>query len=89
MTLVDLTFHSLEAINGKSYGIPILKQHSKLVGKSCVFLNPLAQSLAFVIFSPFTGSSRRFSTHVWQNARVNNIRRATMCDVYFPFTKTL
>ena len=31
----------------------------------------------------------RFSTRVWQNARVNTVRRALVCDVYFPFSKTI
>ena len=30
---------------------------------------------------------RRFSTHVWQNARVNTVRRAMVCDVFSPFPK--
>ena len=36
-----------------------------------------------------TGSFRRFSTRVWQNADVNTIKRAMVCDVYFPFPKIL
>ena len=35
------------------------------------------------------GSFRRFPTRVWQNARVNNVRRAMVCDVYFPFPQIL
>ena len=35
------------------------------------------------------GPFRRFSTRVWQNARANTVRRAMVCDVYFPFSKTL
>ena len=35
------------------------------------------------------GPFRRFSTHVWQNARANVVRCAMVCDVYFPFSKTL
>ena len=31
----------------------------------------------------------RFSTRVRQNARANTVRRAMMCDVYFPFSKIL
>ena len=34
-----------------------------------------------------TGPFRRFSMHVWQNARINTARRAMVCDVYFPFSK--
>ena len=34
------------------------------------------------------GSFRRFPTRVWQNARVN-VRRAMVCDVYFPFPQIL
>ena len=38
---------------------------------------------------PLAGPLERFSMRVWQNARVNNVRRAIMCDVYFPFLKIL
>ena len=33
------------------------------------------------------GPFRRFSTHVWQNARVNNIRRVMVYDEYFFYVK--
>ena len=36
-----------------------------------------------------TGPFRRFSTRMLQNARANTIRRAMVCDVYFPFSKIL
>ena len=35
------------------------------------------------------GPFRRFPTSVWQNARVNIVRRAMVCHVYFPFPKIL
>ena len=34
-----------------------------------------------------TGPFRKFSTRVWQNARVKNVRLAMMCDMYFSFSK--
>ena len=33
------------------------------------------------------GPFRRFSTRVRQNAHINNVRRAIVCDLYFPFLK--
>ena len=36
-----------------------------------------------------TGPFRRFSMHMWQNARANTVRRVMVCDIYFPFSKTL
>ena len=36
-----------------------------------------------------SGPFRRFSTRVWQNAHANTVRRAIVCDFYFPFSKTL
>ena len=36
-----------------------------------------------------SGLFRRFPTHIWQNARLNIVRRAMVCDVYFPFPKIL
>ena len=35
------------------------------------------------------GPFRRFSMCVWQNTCANSVRRAMVCDVYFPFSKTL
>ena len=35
------------------------------------------------------GSSRKFSIHMWQNACVNNVRHAMVCDVHFSFSETL
>ena len=35
------------------------------------------------------GPFRRFPTYVWQNAHVNIVRHAMVCDVYFPFPKIL
>ena len=35
------------------------------------------------------GPFRRFPTRVWQNALINIVRRAMVCDVYFPFPKIL
>ena len=35
------------------------------------------------------GPFRRFSMCMWQNVHVNIVRRAMMCDVYFPFIKIL
>ena len=46
-------------------------------GKSVMFQKGMAD--------PF----RRFSTCVWQNACVNAVGRAMVCEVYFPFSKTL
>ena len=37
----------------------------------------------WLVTDPF----RRFSTHVWQNARVNNIRRVMVYDEYFFYVK--
>ena len=34
-------------------------------------------------------SFRRFPTRMWQNTRINIVRRAMVCDVYFPFPKIL
>ena len=36
-----------------------------------------------------TGPLRRFSTRVLQNAPINTIKRAMVCDVNFPFPKVL
>ena len=36
-----------------------------------------------------TGTFRWFSTDMWQNAHINTIRHATMCDLYFSFSKIL
>ena len=35
------------------------------------------------------GSFRRFSICVWQNACINTVRRAMVCNVYFPFCQIL
>ena len=35
------------------------------------------------------GPFRRFSMHMWQNARTSTVRHAMVCDVYFPFSKIL
>ena len=45
----------------------------------------LLEAVMCIIPGPF----RRFSTRVWQNARVNTVRRAMVCDVYSPFPKIL
>ena len=47
----------------------------------------LPLSIKFLMALP--GPFRRFSTRVWQNARANTVGRAMVCDVYFPFSKTL
>ena len=36
-----------------------------------------------------SGPFRRFSTPVWQNAPANIVRRAMVCNVYFPFLKII
>ena len=36
---------------------------------------------------PLSGPFRRFSTSIWQNARLNTISRAMVCDMYFSFFK--
>ena len=38
-----------------------------------------------IIGTEITGPFRRFSRHMWQNTCVNTVRRAMVCDVYFPF----
>ena len=37
----------------------------------------------------WAGPFRRFSIHMWQNARANTVRREIVCNVYFPFSKIL
>ena len=37
----------------------------------------------------YSGPFRRFLTCVWQNTRVNTVRHAMVCNVYFPFPKIL
>ena len=35
------------------------------------------------LLSPFAGPFRTFSTRVWQNARLNTVRRVMVCDLHF------
>ena len=52
----------------------------KKTWKLCKYFCPLYKNP-----SPF----RKFSTRMWQNARANTVRRAMVCDAYFPFSKFL
>ena len=54
--------------------------------QTIIYLNLWCTSLIitkWLVTDPF----RRFSTHVWQNARVNNIRRVMVYDEYFFYVK--
>ena len=54
--------------------------------QTIIYLNLWCTTLIiskWLVTDPF----RRFSTHVWQNARVNNIRRAMVYDEYFFYVK--
>ena len=54
---------------------------NKLQKQICMIAGPsLAASLE-------PGPFRRFPTHVWQNARVNIVRRVMVYDAYFAFPK--
>ena len=44
--------------------------------------------LLHVVTHP-SGPFRGFSMRVWQNACVNTVRHAVVCDVFFPFSKIL
>ena len=50
------------------------------------FIETYQSNFAYITYA---GPFRSFSTRVWQNARANTVRRAMVCDVYFPFSKTL
>ena len=54
--------------------------------QTIIYLNLWCTTLIiskWLVTDPF----RRFSTHVWQNARVNNIRRVMVYDEYFFYVK--
>ena len=44
----------------------------------------IANEIFAMLLGPF-----RFSTCMWQNARVNTVRGAMLCNVYFSFSKIL
>ena len=52
----------------------------KKTWKLCKYFCPLYKN---------PGPFRKFSTRMWQNACANTVRRAMVCDVYFPFSKFL
>ena len=53
-TSIELMFQFCEAISANTDLTPICEQHGELVGKPCNSSNPLAHSLALVIFFPST-----------------------------------
>ena len=73
---------------------------SRYYVEACVFsylssflcsINMFSENLRIKLYGKLAGSGpfRRFPTRVWQNARVNIVRRVMVCDVYLPFPKIL
>ena len=58
-------------------------------GSACIQNNFKDLSVGRCRASDNSGHFRQFSTPVWQNACVNAVRCAMVCDVYFPFPKIL